>query len=144
MSRRKRTSRVALPALATILFTAAVGCAEPALDTSVPAVSLHVAPGGIYHIDGDPNPVPVDDLPGRLAARLPDSQAPLIRVLAEPGVVGYDVALAFQAARRAGYRHAEGVADYTPGATNDKRWEQELKPWDGGSAMKAEAELPVR
>ena len=54
----------------------------------------------------------------------------VVRVLGYPGVTGYDVVLAVNAARAAGARRVDGVADYSEdGATGIyKTWSEEIEP----------------
>jgi biopolymer transport protein ExbD len=54
----------------------------------------------------------------------------VVRVLGYPGVSGYDVVLAVNAARAAGARRVDGIADFSEdGSTgNHKTWSEEIEP----------------
>lgn len=54
----------------------------------------------------------------------------VVRVLGYPGITGYDVVLAVNAAREAGARRVDGIADYSDdGSTgNHKVWSEAIEP----------------
>lgn len=111
-------------------FSGSIAAADLPAATTV----VHVAPGGEYRLNNDPAPVAAERLGEQLRARKGAAGQPVLEILAEPGVVGYDVVLVVNAARSAGYSRVQGVAEYQPGSANDKQWSQELHPQSTAAA----------
>lgn len=92
-----------------------------------PIATVLLKPGSQYFLDGEQAPLDLASLQTRLgAAAARSGSAGALRLLAEPGVVGYDVVMVSNAAQAAGIRRIDGVADYVEGKAEVKRWSQEL------------------
>lgn len=99
---------------------------QAVVGTALPAATLQISQGGVYRLDPASPAVPVQNLAARLREHRPGTGSRVLQILAEPGVVGYDVVLATNAAREAGYHQVHGIAEYVPGAANQKTWTQNL------------------
>lgn len=128
----------------TLALLAAAGCdgaSERSISAGDPsgiAVGLHrgptleLKPHGQYFVDGESTATPRNRLPERLE-RTSDANGGdrVLQLVAYEGVVGYDVLMALQAAREAGYEQVEAIADYPadgrrPDVGSLKRWSQDL------------------
>lgn len=103
----------------------------PAISPSENVVTVEVQKQGSYHVEGV-GQVPPAELAATMGALYErgGKSTRVIRVLGHPGVMGYDVVLAINAAREAGARRVDGIAEYTPGEPNasHKLWSEPLEP----------------
>jgi biopolymer transport protein ExbD len=125
-------------ALLTIAFGAAACDSQdqrapsaPAAQTAAAAegLKLRIKPGGQYFVAGESSALTAEQLAARLKREDPSRFGRAVYVLSDPGIVGYDVVLAMNAAQDAGFTHAEGLANYRERATNGTRpepWEMDL------------------
>lgn len=138
-----RTLQVrALRTLATAALVLAAACKTQeaqltpehltAADRSPEGVALRVKLGGLYYVGSEAAPTRAAQLDERIRGESARRAAPpVLYVFADPGVVGYDVVLAVNAARRAGIREVHGIAGYTddqsPAARAGwKKWSMDL------------------
>lgn len=100
-------------------------------------VTVRVQGQGRYVIDSMEGIVTEKDLPSAVAARYEGGSGQrVVRVLGYPGVTGYDVVLAVNAARAAGARRVDGVADYSEDGSsgNNKVWSEPMEPLPAAAA----------
>jgi len=109
---------------------AAPGSGLRAASPSENVVTIRVHGKGQYAVDEAKGLGPGDLQPtvARKYAARPGTK--VVRVLGYPGVSGYDVVVAVNAARAAGARRVDGVADYSDdGSTgNHKTWSEAIEP----------------
>lgn len=92
-------------------------------------LQLRIKPGGQYFVAGDPDALTAEQLSKRLRRENPAQFRRSVYILSDPGVVGYDVILAVNAAQDAGFTRAEGLANYREGAStgpDPSPWEMDL------------------
>lgn len=129
--------------LALVLLVAA-GCAgSSGHDTSprgAPGIvvglhggpTLEVRPHGRYFVDGERMATSRQGLPERLEGTSGGQDGgKVLQLVTYEGVVGYDVIMALQAAREAGFEQVEAIAGYpaddpAPDVKSLKRWSQDL------------------
>lgn len=116
---------------------------------ALPTIRIH--PHGRYYFEGDAQPVPADQLVDRIRGAFTTADAQRerrLRVLAYPGVEGYDVVLVTNQAREAGVHWIDGIAEYTDDAspirqkTVWKRWQHELVSIPRHPVVDGEERLP--
>jgi hypothetical protein len=130
--------------------------AEEPLFTSAPSDAavpiIRIRPHGLYFIGNDPAAVPEDQLPSRIQEAVsahPSGNERTLRVLAYPGVLGYDLAVVTNAARAVDVQRIEGIAEYTDDAsplrkrTEWKRWVHDLEPLPAAGRESRTDEVPV-
>lgn len=103
----------------------------PAAQTAAAAegLKLRIKPGGKYFVADDGSALTAEQLAARLKREDPSRFGSSVYVLSEPGIVGYDVVMAMNAAQDAGFTRAEGLANYREDATSGVRpspWEMDL------------------
>lgn len=124
-------------ALAALTFAAACGSPDqrapsaPAAQTAVAAegLKLRIKPGGRYFVADESSALTAEQLATRLKREDPSRFGESVYVLSDPGIVGYDVVLAMNAAQDAGFTRAEGLANYREDAASGVRpspWEMDL------------------
>lgn len=88
--------------------------AAPAAQSASAAkgMKIQIRPGGQYFLAGKPDVLTADQLAERLRGTDPADFGKAIYVVSYPGVVGYDVVLAMNAAQDAGFTRAEGLVNY--------------------------------
>ena len=123
-------------ALFTLGFSAACGSRERAASspgaesTAADGLKLRIKPGGRYFVADEPGALTAEQLSHRLKGEDPARFGKSIYVLSDPGTVGYDVAVATNAASDAGFTRAAGIANYREDAGKGSRldtWEIELR-----------------
>ncbi len=114
----------------------ASGSSLPAVSPSENVVTIRVFPNGKYGVDEARN-LGVNDLKGVFAQHYGQrSGTRVVRVLGSLGVTGYDVVMAVNAARAAGARRVDGVANYSEdGSTGNREvWSEPLEPLPASEA----------
>lgn len=103
----------------------------PAISPSENVVTVEVQEQSKYKVDGA-GTVSATELPATIRRSYARGGAgtKVMRVLGHPGVTGYDVVLAINAAREAGARRVDGIAEYSPGEPNasQKIWSEPMEP----------------
>lgn len=98
------------------------------------AVVLRVQPDEVYRLGEEP--LRAEELSGRLSRALRDADGNrTLRLYADQGVTGYDVVLAMNAARDAGFREVIGVSEYADDPATRARWvawQADLRSGRGG------------
>lgn len=113
------------------------GSALPAVSPSENVVTVRAFGRGKYGLDGATS-LGVKELDAAFARRYAQrSGTRVVRVLSSPEVTGYDIVMAVNAARAAGARRVDGVADYSEdGSTgNRKVWSEPIEPLPASVAM---------
>jgi biopolymer transport protein ExbD len=122
------------------LFTVALGsaaCGSREHAASAPGAQsagaeglrLRIKQGGQYFVADEPHALTAEQLAQRLKSEDPARFGKSIYVLGDPGISGYDVVLATNAAGAAGFTRAAGIANYREDAGKGARldtWEVEL------------------
>jgi biopolymer transport protein ExbD len=114
----------------------ASGSSLPAVSPSENVVTIRVLGNGKYGVNEARN-LAANDLTGVIAKSYGQrSGTRVVRVLGSPGVTGYEVIQAVNAARAAGARRVDGVADYSEdGSTgNRKVWSEPIEPLPASEA----------
>ena len=109
---------------------AAPGSSLPAVSPSENVVTIRAFGKGKYGVDAATN-LSAKDLQGVFAKHYAQrSGTRVVRVLGSPEVTGFDVVVAVNAARAAGARRVDGIADYSEdGSTgNRKVWSEPIEP----------------
>jgi len=91
---------------------------------------LRIKQGGRYFVADEPGALTAEQLAQRLENEDPARFGKSIYVLGDPGISGYDVVLATNAAGAAGFTRAAGIANYREVAGKGARldtWETELR-----------------
>jgi len=129
------------PLLLTALLATILGAACDSQDQHAPSATaaqtataaeglkLRIKPGGQYFVAGESRVLTAEQLAARLKREDPTRFGKSVYVLSEPGIVGYDVVMAMNAAQDAGFTRAEGLANYREDATSGVRpspWEMDL------------------
>lgn len=134
------SSKMLVSAVALILTAAAcdsrdraVAAPGSALRKTSPSenvVTVRVHGKGRYEVEDAKNLGERDLQPALSRKYAERSGTKVVRVLGYPGVTGYDVVLAVNAARAAGARRVDGVADFSDdGSTgNHKTWSEAIEP----------------
>ena len=134
------TSKSRVFAVAVLLIVTACGSREGAVVASksgLPAkspgenvVTIKVLGSGKYAVDAATG-IGQGQLQSAVASRYAGgSGTRVVRVLGYPGVTGYDVVMAVNAARAAGARRVDGIAEYTDDGSsgNNKVWSEPMEP----------------
>jgi hypothetical protein len=133
----ERLILVSAALLTLALGSAACGSRERAASApgaqsvgSADGLKLRIRPGGRYFVADEPGALTAEQLAARLRSEDPARFGKSIHILGDPGIVGYDVVMATNAAGEAGFTRATGVANYREDAGQGARletWETELR-----------------